>query len=108
MARKRYQPEEIVTKLRQVDVLVPALAAWPATSCMSKGDTCSGQVRMSHKRPKLGQRGRLKPKTLFPTKVEASALSRKGTFGYNRPEFPGCLGKIGLDIGRDTQFADAH
>ena len=51
---------------------------------------------------------RLKPKTLFPAKVEASALSRKGEFGYNRSEFPGCLGKIGLDLGRDTQIADAH
>ena len=51
---------------------------------------------------------RLKPKTLFPAKVEASALSRKGGFGYNRPEFPGCLGKIGLDLGHDTQIADAH
>ncbi len=75
---------------------------------MSKADTCSGQVRLSQKRPKLGQRGRLKPVTLFAAKVEASALSRRGGFGYSQPEVSGYLGKIDLDLGRDIQIADAH
>ncbi len=33
------------------------------------------------------------PKTVFPAEVEASELCRKGAFGYNRPKFPGYLGK---------------
>jgi hypothetical protein len=35
MPRKRHKPEEIVAKLRQVDVLVSQARAWPTPSARS-------------------------------------------------------------------------
>ena len=79
-----------------VMLVAPAWGKW------WRGEPEERCIRMRRKPPKLGQIGRLKPKTPFPARVEASALSQKGVFGYNRPEFPGSLGKIGYSA---AQFA---